>query len=354
MYLLALLPVVLFLIGLVLMDSFKLVRPAAIGLAIAWGGLVAIGLESVHGMLVGTGLVDARTLTRYVAPASEEIFKAAFVVLLFARHRVGFLVDAAVQGFAVGTGFALVENVTYLLAMPDAPPMLWAVRGFGTAVLHGATTAIVAILTKSGIDRAQTAPPQQAPGPGQALPAATVPEARRQSLATAVLRSLALAIAVHSAYNHLLLPPLAATLLLLIVLPLMLVAVFDRSERATGAWVSGGLDLDFERLQSLVSQEFQTTNSGRYLHELKTRFEGPVVADMVCLLRLQLELSLQARALVMARQAGLTMPADADLDPSLHEITALRRSVGATGLLALKPLAVTTDRDDFHRHLLRQ
>ena len=40
--------------------------------------------------------------------------KAAFIVVLIARRRVGFLVDAAVQGFAVGAGFAVVENIEYL------------------------------------------------------------------------------------------------------------------------------------------------------------------------------------------------------------------------------------------------
>ena len=357
-FLLALLPVVLFLVALVLMDSFKLVRPVDIGVAIAWGGLVALGLEAVHRVMLDSGQVDSRTLVRYIAPVGEELLKAVFIVVLFARHRVGFLVDAAVQGFAVGAGFALLENVSYLRAMPDAPLMLWVVRGLGTAVLHGATTAIVAILAKSWIDRARHSATPQIGTPEEAQSAApSLPEAdrapHRVPVIVAVLPGLALAIAVHSAYNHLLLPPLASTTLPLIVLPLLVVAVFDRSERATGDWVAGGLDLDFDRLQSLVSQEFQTTNYGRYLQELKTRFDGPVVADMVCLLRLQLELSVQARALLMARQAGLTLPADTDLEPSLAEIAALRRSVGATGLLALKPLAVSTDSDAFHRYLLR-
>ena len=89
--------------------------------------------------------------------------------------------------------------------------------------------------------------------------------------------------------------------------------MFDRGEKAAGEWVGSGLDLDLERLESLISQQFQTTNFGVYLQELKSRFEGPVVADMVCLLRLQLELSVQARALLMARQAGLDLPVDDDL-----------------------------------------
>ena len=81
---------------------------------------------------------------------------------------------------------------------------------------------------------------------------------------------------------------------------------------------------------------------------------GPVVADMFCLLRLELELSIQAKAMLMAREAGMDVPVDEGLDASLAERGYLQRSIGRTGLLALKPLQVTSRRDDWHRHLLRR
>ena len=71
------------------------------------------------------------------------------MVILVVAARVGFLVDAAVLGFAVGTGFALFENLNYLHTLPDATVTLWLVRGLGTAMLQGATTAIFAMLSKS-------------------------------------------------------------------------------------------------------------------------------------------------------------------------------------------------------------
>ena len=74
-------------------------------------------------------------------------------MVLLRRGRVGFLVDAAILGFAVGAGFALVENVEYLRALSERELGLWLVRGLGTAILHGATTAIVAILAKGLGDR---------------------------------------------------------------------------------------------------------------------------------------------------------------------------------------------------------
>ncbi len=74
----------------------------------------------------------------------EELLKAAVIVVLMRTHRIGFPVDAAICGFAVGTGFAVVENLYFLHAMPDAGMGTWIVRGFGTAFMHGGVTAIFA------------------------------------------------------------------------------------------------------------------------------------------------------------------------------------------------------------------
>src|ERR1700752_2160728 len=136
---LAFVPVLLFVIGLQVMDSFKLVHRSAVLAALAAGAGMALLCVPLHAWLEPALAVNATTFSRYVAPVTEETLKAAFLGLVIERGRVGFLVDAAVQGFAVGAGFALVENVTYLNALGDAPLMLWIVRGLGTAMLHGAT-----------------------------------------------------------------------------------------------------------------------------------------------------------------------------------------------------------------------
>jgi protease PrsW len=285
---------------------------------------------AVHAWLEpALGLTPA-AFSRYVAPLTEETLKAAFLGLLIARRRVGFLVDAAVQGFAVGAGFALVENITYLTALGEASLLLWAVRGFGTAMLHGATTTIFAIVAKSFADR----------HPDRVLLPAVA--------------GLGSAFVIHSGFNHVPLPPVAMTLLLLVALPMLVLAVFERSEAATREWVVAGLDLDVELLQLVGSEAFGFTRFGLYLQRLREQFGPAVVIDMFCLLRLQLELSVQAKAMLMAREAGLEVPVDADLRAALAELDCLERAIGRTGLLALKPLQVTSHRDDWHKFLLTQ
>lgn len=325
----ALVPVILFLTTLFLMDSFKLVPPRSVMLSLLAGAGSAVVVLWLHQLLLPDAL-SADFVSRYLAPITEETAKGLLVAALVVSGRVGFLVDAGVQGFAVGAGFALVENVLYLQALPDAPVALWLVRGLGTAMLHGATTAIVAMAGRARYDR------------------------RNRQVLAAFLPGFALAVGLHSGSNHLLLHPVAQTLIILMILPAVVTWIFDRSERATREWVSAGLDLDLEVLQLVVSEHFSVTRFGEYLRELRERFPGPVVADMYCLLRLELELAVQAKALAMARGAGLHLPADDDLEAALTERQYLQHSIGRTGLLALRPLQITTHRDQWHRHLLEQ
>lgn len=326
----ALLPVVVFLAILFLMDSFKLVRIGTVAMAVGAGVASAFVATALYAPIAdGAGITPA-AFSRYVAPVTEETLKAVFIVILLKRGRVGFLVDGAILGFAVGTGFALVENLEYLRDATHAGVMFWVARGFGTAVLHGATTAVFAMLAKGLSDR----------------------HAGREALTLAA--AWAVPVAVHSVFNHFLLPPLITTLLLLVLLPLGMSFVFARSERATHEWVGEGLDLDVELLNLVTSSSFGGTRLGGYLRELTSRFPGPVVADMFCLLRVELELAIRAKGLLMARQAGLEVPADSGLKARLLELRYLKASIGKTGMLALSPLLMTTDRDDWHRFLLEQ
>src|SRR5512143_235906 len=107
----ALLPVLLFLCLLVLLDSFKLVALRSVLLALAAGVAAALVGGRLNALLLDASGCPAPAYSRYAAPAVEETLKAAWVVLLVRRRRVGFLVDAAILGFAVGAGFALAENV---------------------------------------------------------------------------------------------------------------------------------------------------------------------------------------------------------------------------------------------------
>jgi protease PrsW len=324
----SLLPIVVFLVGLVLLDSYKLVGPRSVARSLAAGAAAAVLAFLIHSWLLARTGLDLRTFSRYLAPLVEEGAKAAFLFYLIRSHRVGFLVDAAIHGFASGAGFALVENVYYLHALAEASPLTWIARGFGTAIMHGGTTALFGIVAKVFFERA-----------GHARVSAFVP-------------GLALAYGLHSLFNHFLLSPLLSAAILLVVLPLLIVLVFHRSEEATRAWLGAGFDTDEELLRLLSSQALTETRVGRYLHALRSRFSGEVVGDMFCLLHLRAELSIRAKGVLILRNEGFEVPPDPTIRAKFAEVAYLEESIGAAGLLALDPLLPANSRERWQRMLL--
>src|SRR5829696_1158747 len=316
----ALAPVVCLLVLLVLMDSFKLVPIRFVVQALAAGVAAAFGALLIHTQLIDVMSVPVPVVTRAIAPVLEEFLKLLFVMYAIRYRRVGFPVDAAIVGFAVGTGFALIENSYYLLAIHSG----------SAAILHGATTGIAAIAAQSIASRRHS-----------------------QGLSVFVPGALA-AIATHALYNQFVFPPIVAMLLLIAVLPPLVLLTFNSSERSTREWMTEGLDLDVELLTLVLSEEFSQTRLGAYLQELRSRFPGPVVADMFCLMRMELELGIRAKGMLMARDAGLEMAMDDDLIAGLAEVRYLEKAIGPTGLIALTPLQVSSDRDAWHKFLLRE
>jgi RsiW-degrading membrane proteinase PrsW (M82 family) len=315
------LPVFLFLASLVLIDSYKLVALRAILLSVAAGVVAALASYGVIVWLRPALGLDLDHYSRYVAPVVEESLKAAFVVYLLRRSKVGFVVDAAIHGFAIGTGFAFLENLYYLLATPDATLWTWIARGFGTAIMHGGATAIVAMVSK------------------------TLHTRRNAFRLSLLLPGLGVAVVLHSLYNHFLLQPLLATALIVLVFPYLSVAVFQHSERGTRAWLGTGFDTDQELLRVIHSGRVSETPVGKYVRDLRSRFSAEVIVDMLCYLRLRAELAIRAKGVLMMREEGFEAAPDPTLKDTFEELRYLERSIGKTGLLALDPFLHTSTRD---------
>jgi protease PrsW len=321
-------PVFLFLGALVLLDSYKLIALRAILLAVAAGAVAALAGYVVNVSLrPGLGLDMAR-YSVYVAPVVEELLKATYIVWLLRRNKVGFVVDAATYGFAVGTGFAFLENIYYLPVHPNPTIWTWIVRGFGTALMHGGTTAILAMISRTLHNRAPVF---------------------RLSL---MLPGLAVAVVLHSLYNQFLVAPLLATGLIVLVFPYIVMFLFQQSERETRSWLGTGFDTDQELLRVMRAGQVSDTPMGRYLKGLRTSYPPEVIVDMMCLLRLRAELGIRAKGILLMREAGF----EADLDPSLRakleEVGYLEQSIGRTGMRALKPFVHTSTQDLWQLNLL--
>jgi len=325
----ALAPVVLFLLGLLQGDSYKLLRLRTV-LAIGAAGVLAAGASYlVNGYAYGRFAGDFEAYARFVSPWIEEALKAACLVFLIRTRRVGLPVDAGIAGFAIGTGFALVENLYYLASRPEATLAVQVIRGFGTAIMHGGTATVLAIISVTLYERRPT-------GGLQLL-----------------LPGFLAAVALHSGFNFLLLRPALATLAMLVVLPLVIYLVFRESERTLRAWLDTDLDAKVELLGQITGGTFLDSPAGRYLGSLRDRFRGEDLADMLCYLRLHGELALRAKGVLLLRESGIDEP---PLDPEtvdkLAELAALERAIGPTGVLALRPLVLATGKDLWQLTLL--
>jgi len=319
--LLGLLPVFSFLVVLILLDSYKLVRPQWVVRLIAAGALAAAASLYLNGAILDHTEIDKGWLVRIIAPAIEELLKGAVIIVLLVRHRIGFLVDAAIFGFAVGAGFALVENPGYFLILEDRSLALWVVRGFGTAVMHGGVTAIFAMISKTLADR------------------------HGGVRAWVFLPGFLVAWTLHSIFNNFFFSPYLSTALILAVLPVFFITVFHLSERRTRDWLGVGFDTDAELLELIGEGRISESRIGAYLEELRERFPPTTVADMLCLLRLRAELSIRAKGVLLARKAGFAIPPDPEMDERLAEIEYLEQAIGPTGLLSLHPVCHMSDRE---------
>ncbi len=150
--LLALVPVQLFLLVLAGLDIWRLVRPRRIAAALVAGAVAAAVSYVANNTLVALTGLAAAPFAILVAPLVEEAAKGAWSDWLVRTRRAGFLVDAALLGFAVGAGFATVENIYFLHSLPGAPLYVWAIRGLGTAVMHGGAAAVFAIVRRAWRD----------------------------------------------------------------------------------------------------------------------------------------------------------------------------------------------------------
>jgi hypothetical protein len=106
-----------------------------------------------------------------------------------------------------------------------------------------------------------------------------------------------------------------------------------------------GLDDELELLESILSGEVLATRIGTYLRSLLARFPGAAVADMLCLLRIHLELSIRAKGLLLARESGFDVPVGEDVRAKLGELRYLEGAIGRTGLLAVKAILRRSSRD---------
>lgn len=314
-FLFSLIPVLLFLGLLLYFDSFRLVNRMVLLLCLLWG-VVSASISLIGNTLVSVEFhLSFNSLSRYVAPLTEEFLKILILLFLISRHRIGFSIDAAIYGFAVGTGFAFTENLIYLFQESSGSSGIWVwiIRGAGTAWMHGGTTAIAGVIlvnrrTDSG------------------------------KLLIPLILALIVTYAVHALYNAFLISPFYSMITVVILVPLILMNLFRTGDRNLSHWLDLGMDAEVSMLLMINRGKFSSTRAGAYLLSVKDHFPNEIVVDIYCFMALYLELSVKAKSLMLLKETGLPLPMDPDIMEKLKELDQLRSRIGKSGLLALRPI----------------
>ena len=102
----AMAPVLVLLLVFDRLDIFNLITMRTIALMVLIGGAIA-GVSyyangGVESLTHGFPIPGNNPYSLYFAPAVEETLKALPIIAMFAMNRLGFKLDAAIAGFAIG------------------------------------------------------------------------------------------------------------------------------------------------------------------------------------------------------------------------------------------------------------
>ncbi|MFH0760450.1 MAG: PrsW family glutamic-type intramembrane protease [Bacteroidota bacterium] len=322
-------PVFLLLSLFLFLDSLRLVNKMILLACLGWGILSAALSFYANTFLVGYFHLSFDFLSGTVAPFVEEFLKMGLILLLIKRNRVGFMIDGAIYGFSTGAAFSLAENIFYLIhyGQEDSNLMVWITRGFGTAVMHGGTTAIFAILVVSSLNR-------------QAV------------FGVAVLLGAVSAVLIHGCFNALTAYPVLATVFILVIIPVSLILSFQYNEKAIRKWLEMEFDTEVALLRMIRQGKFSETRAGNYLLSIRNYFPGEVVFDLYCFINLYTELSIKAKSVLMLRENDFIISPDPSIPAKLKELKSLRQRIGRSGYLAISPVLRMNRKDLWKLSLL--
>ncbi len=309
---LGILPVSVFLAALVHFDTFKLVPLKTVIFVTALGAAAAIASYFANGAMLAQVSIGFENYRLYGAPLIEEILKALIIIALMRTNRIGFAFDAAILGFAVGAGFAVVENFYYLQVLGVDQTAVWTIRGFGTAIMHGGVTAIFAMTTHL------LTVTQAKPNPFFYIPGYII------------------AITIHSGFNYFLEFPVTSTISVMLIQSAVLAVLLRRDKKSIHDWIA--VDFDHHRilLAQIRSGNFSEGKLGKLINELRKRFDTVIVDKIISYIELHTELVLAAEEILIAHERGEKTVVSKEMKEKIASLDAAESEIGKTSHLVLR------------------
>ena len=333
----ALVPVLLMAALFVWLDVFKLMSVSEMIGLLLLGALAALVAWPVSGQMLDALPMGYSFYSRMVAPWIEEALKGAALALLIATNRIGYKLDAVISGFTIGAGFSVVENILYLVRFPELSASVWMVRGLGTAVMHGATTAILAAVTHELIERSLR---------NQG--------ARRGFNFLWMLPGYLVASLIHLTFNHFPDQPMLVMIVTLVVAPVLLIALFRLGESETHQWLTEESEAHRRWLEEWRAGGFPADASGQRIKSLAARLK-PEQASLIrdfCIVKA--ELVLAAEEELLDRDRKLEEGEAERLRAAFARLEEVKQAIGKVGYAALNRQLPFSANDEWELEELRE
>jgi RsiW-degrading membrane proteinase PrsW (M82 family) len=333
----ALVPVLVLLGVFVWLDAFALMSRREVMVLLLLGALGALAAWPISGKMLDTLPIGFSLYSRFIAPWIEEAIKAVIIITLFRLNRIGYKLDAIISGFAIGAGFSVVENIFYLTIFPDYGTGTWLVRGFGTAIMHGTTLAVLAAIAHEFAER----------------------ETRGASAdydfsLTWFVPGYGVAVALHTAFNQFPDRPMVAMMSAILVAPVALIAILNLGTAEAQRWLASESAEHRAQVEALRARRWPDGPAGEKIAALAGRLDPEAAKRVRRYWELQAWLVAEAEDAMMEEGAG-----DASFDASrvraaLAEIDGLKRALGRSTFSALKSLLPFSRNDYWEVAELRQ
>jgi RsiW-degrading membrane proteinase PrsW (M82 family) len=333
----ALIPVLALLAIFVWLDAFKLMSVKEVLILLFLGAIGALAAWPVSGRLLDTLPIGFSLYSRFIAPWIEEAIKAAIIIALFRMNRIGYKLDAVISGFAIGAGFSVVENIFYLTLFPDYGTGTWLVRGFGTAIMHGTTLAVLAAIAHEFAER-------------ETREAA----AEYDFSLMWFVPGYGVAVALHTAFNQFPDRPIIAMMGAILIAPVALIAILNLGTAEAQRWLASECAEHRAQVDALRAGGWPEGAAGQKMAALANRLDEESVKRLRRYWELQAWLVAEAEEALMEEAAG-----DAEFDASamraaFAELDGLKRALGRSTFAAVQDLLPFSRNDYWEVSELRQ
>lgn len=327
----SLIPIIVYIIFIYKIDHFALISIKRLLLLALIGMLTAL---ACFGLFLLTDRVISGKSADIIHPVIEELVKSIPLLILAFRKRIAFFIDSVICGAAVGGGFSFLENIFYLVLGDSVDLSTGLFRGLEVALIHMGCSAIIAagmMMVVRQTERKRS----------------RMPMSTNDIIKTTAL--FVVALAFHIFHNTFQFTPIMQFFWVLAVTVGMIAVVYFYDIDMTHRWLDKGLDMQINLLRSIEGGHLLNTPTGTFLESVKELFPPNVYFDIICYVRLQIELSVAAKTRFMLHEVGMDEPLEANKKElymsQFVELSELEKNIGPSAKMTIAPIVKLSPAD---------